>query len=254
MIDAKALEGKVAIVTGSSRGIGRAIALGFAREGARVVVAGRSSDPNAAALSIEGTKREIEEAGGEALAIRCDITQEGDVRNLVQQVIDRWGRIDVLVNNAGITWAFGLLETPPEKWNEIMRTNVDGLYVDGLYLCSIVAAPHMIAAGGGSVINISSGRGRSEDARSVAYAASKAAVTRLSIKFAAEMKPHNVAVNVLDPGATLVERASTGSDRSGWKRPEEKKIIPACVYLARQRGDGFTGHEVSEAEFEVSWP
>jgi NAD(P)-dependent dehydrogenase (short-subunit alcohol dehydrogenase family) len=112
----------------------------------------------------------------------------------------------------------------------------------------------MIAAGGGAIVNISSGRGRSEDARSVAYAASKAAVTRLSIKFAAEMQPHNVAVNVLDPGATLVERASTGSDRSGWKRPEEKKIIPACIFLAQQRGDGFTGHEVSEADFEISWP
>jgi gluconate 5-dehydrogenase len=246
---AKALDGKVAIVTGSSRGIGRAIALGFAREGARVVVVGRTSDPGAAALTIEGTAREIAEAGGKAMAVRCDITQEAEVHGLVQEVIDRWGAIDVLVNNAGVTWAYGLLETPPAKWNEIMRTNVDGLYH-----CSLAAAPQMIAAGGGAIVNISSGRGRSEDARSVAYAASKAAVTRLSIKFAAEMQPHNVAVNVLDPGATLVERASTGSDRSGWKRPEEKKIIPACIFLAQQRGDGFTGHEVSEADFEVTWP
>jgi NAD(P)-dependent dehydrogenase (short-subunit alcohol dehydrogenase family) len=181
--------------------------------------------------------------------VRCDITQATDVRNLVELTMTQWGRIDVLVNNAGITWAFGLLETPPAKWNEIMRTNVDGLY-----LCSIAVAPHMIEGGGGSIINISSGRGHSEDARSIAYAASKAAVTRLSIKFAAEMKPHNVAVNVLDPGATLVERASTGSDRSGWKRPEEKQIIPACIFLAQQRGDGLTGHELNEAEYGVSWP
>ena len=250
MSESSVLGGQGAIVTGSSRGIGRAIAIGFARAGAKVAVVGRSSDPGASPLTIEGTVGEIQAAGGEALAVRCDITREADVLSLVEQVMTAWGQIDVLVNNAGIIWGRGLLETPTAKWNEIMRTNLDGVY-----LCTMAALPRMIAGGGGSIINISSGRGRSEDARSVAYAASKAAVTRLSIKLAAEVKPFNVAVNALDPGATLVERASsTGGDRVGWKRPEEKNIVPACIFLAQQRGDGFTGQEVDEARFGAGWP
>ena len=249
MSESKALSGMVAIVTGGSRGIGRAIAIGFAREGASVVVAGRSTDPAAAALTTDGTAREITEAGGEAIAVRCDVTQEADALRLAAETVQKWERIDVLVNNAGILWAFGLLETSAAKWTEIMRTNVDGVF-----FCSRAVAPQMMAQGGGAIINISSGRSQSEDARSVAYAASKAAVHRLSVKFAAEMQPHNVAVNALDPGATLVERASTGNDRSGWKRPEEKQIVPACIFLAQQRGNGLTGKGVSESEYQVSWP
>ena len=250
MTEATLLADRVAIVTGSSRGIGRAIALGFAKAGARVVVAGRTSDPKAHPLSVEGTAKEIQDAGGEAISVLCDVTRQADTLNLVEQTLAAWGRVDILVNNAGVLWGYGLLETPADKWNEIIRTNVDGVY-----FCTKAVLPAMIEQGGGSLINISSGRSRSEDARSIAYAASKAAVSRLSIKLAAELKPHNIAVNALDPGATLVERSSTsGGDRSNWKRPEEKNIIPACIFLAQQRGDGFTGQEVDESEFGKTWP
>ncbi len=245
-----ALDGKVAIVTGGSRGIGRAIAIGFAKEGARVLVAGRSSDPGGAPLTIEGTVREIEDLGGEAIAVRCDVTDESDAHNIALQAYRKWGSVDVLVNNAGVLWPFGLLDTNSSKFTEIMRTNIDGVF-----FCSMAVVPYMMQQGGGSIVNISSGRGHSEDPRSIAYAATKAAVSRLSIKFGAEMKPYNIAVNAIDPGATLTEKDTFPfMDRSGWKRTEEKNIIPACIFLAQQRGDGFTAKEVDEAQFHVTWP
>ena len=226
------LRGKTAIVTGSSRGIGKAIALGLAARGAAVAVCGRASSNTAAALSIEATVASIREAGGEAESFACDVTKAEDVRTLVRNVVDRFGGVDALVNNAGTLWRFGLLETPHEKWNEIIRTNLDGVY-----LCTMEVIPLMQRNGWGSIVNITSGRAHSDDGISTAYAASKAAVDRLTIKLAAEVKEFGIAVNALEPGQTLTELPSglpPGWDRSGWVPPEAKRIIPATSFLVSQ--------------------
>ena len=244
------LRGTTAIVTGSSRGIGKAIAIGLAARGASVAVCGRTSSPDAAALSIEATVASITVAGGDAAAFPCDVTKARDVHALVRWVADRWGRIDVLVNNAGTLWRFGLLDTPRKKWNEIIGTNLNGVY-----LCTMEVVPYMRRNGWGSIINITSLRAYSDDGISTAYAASKAAVDRLTIKLAAEVRESGIAVNALEPGQTLTELPSglpPGWDRSGWVPPEAKRIIPATAYLAGQ--NALTGQILSEAEFGESWP
>ena len=242
------LRGKVAIVTGSSRGIGKAIALGFAKEGARVVVCGRSTGDGE--LTIDATVRAIEALGGEAIAVPCDVTVEADVDALVAATIDRWGRIDVLVNNAGAKWGRGLDETSFANWRELFATNVDGVF-----LCSVGALPHMRHQGAGSIITISSMRSQSDDVGAIGYAASKAAADRFMIKLAAEIRDDGIAANVLYPGSTATENSMARADAvPGRPTAEEKNIIPACVHLATQTGLGITGRLLDQADFEVTWP
>ena len=247
----RVLEGKVAIVTGSSRGIGKAIALGFAREGARVVVCARTTGPEAGPLTIETTAEEIEALGGEALTIACDVTQEAEVEHLVGETIREWGRVDVLINNAGIKWGRSLLETPFSKWDEIVRTNVDGVY-----LSTMAVLPHMRERGSGSIVTISSSQARSESSGGAAYAASKAAADRFMIKIAAELRGEGIAANSLYPGSTLTELSAArgGGGQAGRLTAEEKKIIPACVHLACQSDRGITGQVLDQADFEITWP
>ena len=248
-----ALTGKVAIVTGSSRGIGKAIAKGFASEGAEVIVTGRSTgstDPEA--LTVDRTVREIEEAGGRALALRCDVTSEADVNAMVASAVERYGRVDVLVNNAGVLWRPGLLETAAAKWNEILRTNLDGPY----YGIKAVL-PQMMERRSGSIISITSGRANTDDGESTAYAAGKSGLDRLTIKLATEVKEYGIAVNALDPGATFTERlmASNPEVAAKRQRTEDKNIVIGCIWLASQAaGAGFTGRVVDEKEFGDTWP
>ncbi len=250
------LDGKVAIVTGASRGIGKAVSIGFAREGARVVVCGRTTDAGmgdagAAPLSIEAAAREIEALGGEALAIACDVTDETQVGDMVSRTIREWGRIDVLLNNAGLKWGRSIDDTPLEKWRDVFNTNVHGVYI-----CTMAVLPHMREQRSGSILTVSSSQAQSEKAGGAVYAASKAAADRFMIKLAAELKGEGIAVNALYPGSTLTELAlqRSGGDRGGRQTAEEKKIIPACVYLAGQTGEGITGRILDQADFEVSWP
>ena len=245
------MEGKVAIVTGSGRGIGKAIALGFAREGARVVVCGRTSGPDAGPWSIETTAQEIQALGGQVLTVRCDVSREAQVTELVGRTLEQWGRVDVLVNNAGYKWSKSLLDTPYETWDAIIRTNLDGVF-----LCSMAVLPSMRQERSGSIVTISSGAAHSDGPGGGAYATSKAGVDRLMIKLGAELKGEGIAANSLDPGATLTEenRLRNDRDRSSWLPAEEKNIIPACVFLAGQTDDGITGRVLDQAQFGVTWP
>ena len=245
------LDGKVAIVTGSSRGIGKAVAIGFAREGARVVVCGRTTDAGAAPLSIEAAAQEIEALGGEAMPIACDVTDEAQVADMVDRTVREWGRIDVLINNAGLKWGRGIDETPLSKWRDVFNTNVHGVYI-----CTMAVLVHMREQRSGSIVTVSSSQARSETAGGAVYAASKAAADRFMIKLSAELKGEGIALNVLYPGSTLTELSlqRSGGDRGGRQTAEEKKIIPACVYLAGQTDEGVTGQVLDQAEFEVSWP
>ena len=243
------LDRKVAIVTGSSRGIGKAVAIGLAREGARVVLCGRTSDASVVPLSIEATAQEIEAFGGEALPIACDVTDEAPVRSMVDRTLLKWGRIDVLINNAGLKWRRGIDDTTLEKWRDLFNTNVHGVFI-----CTTAVLPHMREQHSGSIVTISSSQAQSDTAIGPAYAASKSAADRLMIKLAAELKGTGIAVNSLYPGATLTEVAQPGGKLAGRQTTEEKKIIPACVYLAGQTDDGLTGQLLDQAEFDVSWP
>ena len=138
------LAGKVAIVTGASRGIGRAVAERFAVEGAAVVVNYTAGSKNAAAV-VAG----IEAAGGTAIDVQADVSRSADVRRLVERTLERFGRVDILVNNAGVMVAKGVLETTEDDWDVTIDVNLKGAY-----LCSKEVAPVMIRQGSGSIINM----------------------------------------------------------------------------------------------------
>ena len=186
------LSGKVCLITGAGSGIGQASARLFASEGGRVVVA--DLDPGAA----RATADEIVQTSGQAVAEQVDVTDEAQTVDLAARVVDRWGRIDVLFNNAGIAGVGDVLETEPELFDRVMKVNVRGVY-----LMSRAVVPHMIAQKSGSVINMSSGIAEIGLARRVSYAASKGAVMAMTRSMQVDLAPHGVRVNALLPGTIL---------------------------------------------------
>jgi len=186
------LSGKVCLITGAGSGIGQASARLFASEGGRVVVA--DLDPGAA----RATADEIVQASGQAVAEQVDVTDEAQTVDLAARVVDRWGRIDVLFNNAGIAGVGDVLETEPELFDRVMKVNVRGVY-----LMSRAVVPHMIAQKSGSVINMSSGIAEIGLARRVSYAASKGAVMAMTRSMQVDLAPHGIRVNALLPGTIL---------------------------------------------------
>jgi NAD(P)-dependent dehydrogenase (short-subunit alcohol dehydrogenase family) len=183
------LANKICIVTGAGSGIGRATALLFAAEGARVVAA--DLDEAAAASTVA-------EMSTEGLARRVDVADEGETRSLAAETVERFGRIDVLFNNAGIAGVGDLEETSLELWERVMSVNARGVF-----LMSRAVAPQMIAQKSGSIINMSSAIAHTGLARRVAYAASKGAVLALTKSMQVDLAPHGVRVNALMPGTIL---------------------------------------------------
>ncbi|HVX30368.1 MAG TPA: glucose 1-dehydrogenase [Nitrolancea sp.] len=180
------LAGKVALVTGAGSGIGRAISLRFVEEGARVAAASRTLE------SVEETARL---AGGETLALRADVSQEDDVRNMVEQALARFGRIDILVNNAGIGTTKSILECEPEEWDRVFAVNVRGVY-----LSTRAVLPGMLTHGEGVIINIASALGLVGVPKRAAYCASKGAVITLTKQVATEYAAQGVRCNCICPG------------------------------------------------------
>ena len=187
------LDDKVAIVTGAGRGIGRAIALRLAREGAQVACADLD-EANAKKVASE-----IEAAGGKALAIRVDVTEKAATEHMVSETVSRFGRLDILVNNAGIGAVAPLLDTDEKTWDTLMNVNAKGVL-----LCSQAAARRMIAQGdGGRIINNASGAGKTPPGKNLplgAYAASKHAVVGLTKQMGLELSSHQILVNCVCPG------------------------------------------------------
>ena len=257
MTNPSSLDGRVAIVTGASRGIGKGLALGLAAAGARVVCAARTVDAHPEGLpgTIHETADQIRKLGGEALAVRCDIGDDSDIAQMVSETQERFGRIDVLMNNA-MTSTRGLFEeTTPDKWDLSMRVNVRGLFTT----CQAVL-PAMKQNGSGSIINMTSGAAR-HDAAGVppgylVYSVAKAAMERFSTALALELAPAGIAVNALRPGAvkteTSVHELGPDYDFSGWATPDS--VVPSVLFLAAQNGSGFTGHVVDATEFGDVWP
>lgn len=219
MDDRFSLAGKVAIVTGGRRGIGKAIALAFAQAGAEVVVCDRVVDDGA----LLAVADEIQQLGHRSLAIQTDISQKGDVDSLVGQVLDEFGFIDILVNNAGIILKASLLETSEEDWDDII--NVD---LKGCYLCSQAVGKKMVERNRGNIINISSGYVLKAPLNRAAYCVAKAGVLMLTRVLALELASSNIRVNAIAPTITKTELA-----KSLWSDPEVLKREESAIPLGR---------------------
>lgn len=253
------LENKIVIVTGSSRGIGKAMALGLARAGASVVVAARSeSERDLAPGTIYATAAEIEEMGGRALPIRCNVREEESINNMVRQTRETFGRIDVLVNNAGIGTYRPFLESTLKEWDLVMDINLRATYIGCL-----AVAPVMVEQGGGSIINVSSHAAGNifsstlsvDAAQGIAmmgqaYGVSKAAVERLTWGLSAELGRYNIAVNVLRPLRPVLtegfQAQRPDADYSTWATPED--MVKATIFLAGQDAGGLSGANVTAEE------
>ncbi len=226
------LEDRVAIVTGASTGIGQAIAETFAREGARVALAARSAD------RLERASQTIVEKGGVSIAISADVSQEGEVLRLVDGTIERFGRVDILVNNAALNHPpIDIADFEPKLWRSIINVNLTGAY-----LCCRAVLPRMISQKSGKIINISSIGGRRGGRGRGAYRASKAGLISLTETLAAEVHDAGVAVNCICPGGVETEMSSLinlGNMPSGLMRPEE--IANVALFLACDESSSITG-------------
>ena len=246
------MSGMTALVTGASRGLGRAIALEYAREGARVVVCSRRHSPTGLPGTAEATAQRIREAGGEALALSCDVADEQQVNAMVERASDAYGAVEVLVNNAGaMVLGETLLEIGPEKWDASVAANLRGPFL----LCRAVV-PHMVRQGKGSIINIGSRMGSDHlQGGGVLYSSTKAAVHMFSLCLAEELREHNIAVNILSPGALKSEGSAAipWTQRDWHLRVDPEVVGPSAVYLALQDAGSMTGRLVLRAEFGDTW-
>jgi 3-oxoacyl-[acyl-carrier protein] reductase len=181
---------KIAVVTGSSRGIGAAIARTLAGQGARVVVNHRQS-PEAAA----GVVKDIQNAGGEAIVIQADVSQGGEAQRLIKETIGTYGQIDILVNNAGITRDTLIMTMKDEDWDLVMRTNLSSTY----YCCKAAIRP-MMKKRAGRIVNLTSVVGLAGQAGQTNYAASKAGIIGFTKSLAKEVGSRNITVNAVAPG------------------------------------------------------
>ena len=241
------LAGKVAIITGGSRGLGEYCAVGYAREGASVVIAARTEqerDPNLPG-TIHHTARLVEEAGGEALPLVCNVADTDSIAAMVRATLERFGRIDVLMNNAAIQPPGSISEIEPRHWELEFRINVHGPFH-----CSRAVLPTMIDQRSGNIINISSvaARGGSH------YGATKRALEAFTIGLAADQKENGIAVNALKPVGAIdtpglrYRGAGTAPVQVRSDLPTPESYVEAAVLLAMQTPDTCTGEVFNDAE------
>ncbi len=218
------LAGRIAMVTGASRGIGREIALGYARAGAHVILAARDE------ARLTAVAAEIDDLSGSSDIVRLDVSDSAAVQQVIDGVVARHGRLDVLCNNAGISNARGhVADVSPEAFAGVQAVNLIGLFA-----CCHAALPHMAAAGYGRIVNVSSGAAIMCNPGESAYAASKAAVNALTISMAKEVQASNVLVNAMSPGSVKTDMNPTSD-----VPPSE--AVPTAVWLASLPDGGPTG-------------
>lgn len=232
------LTGKVAIVTGSTRGIGRAIAIGYGREGAKVVVSGTKSH------LCDEVAQIIRSEGGEATPIPCDISKMEDIDNLFAKTVETYGRLDICVNNAGVAKFKPFLEMDLETINFIW-----GINMFGTYFCAQHAAQQMVKQGeGGKIINMSSITAETGQVGLSAYAPTKAAITLMTKCIALEMAPHKINVNAIGCGTILtdINRDELDYEKDmreiplGVGMPED--LVGLSIFLATDESKYMTGH------------
>ncbi|KUH80287.1 MULTISPECIES: SDR family NAD(P)-dependent oxidoreductase [unclassified Mycobacterium] len=240
MTSAGSLDGRVAFVAGASRGIGATVAAALAREGAAVAVAARSEHEGKVPGTIHSVADRIGSAGGRALTVPCDVTSEESVETAVAVTVSEFGGIDVLVANAGVLWLGPIESTPLKRWQLCLNVNLTGVF-----LVTKAVIPHVRARGGGSLIVITTTGVEMIDHGSNAYWVSKAAVERMYLGLASDLRADNIAVNCLSPSrVVLTEGWQTGG--AGMEIPPEMVEPPeamanAAVRLAQQNGTGVTG-------------
>ena len=248
---AKQLTGKVAIVTGSSRGIGRATALAFAKEGAKVVITARSATHGKYPGTIQSVAEEVRALGGTALAMQCDLTQEKDIKALVTATVREFGQIDILVNNAAVFYpGYRVAALPTELWDSVVETNLRGTF-----LCCREVLQHMIPRRSGNIINFTAmgARWKEPGSGNLPYKMTKVALESFTELLAEEVREHDIAVNIMDPGMirteTAIEHMPPARDLSQFAPPET--IGPAMVHLAQQSASSMTGQVVRLREFKT---
>lgn len=240
------LEGKVAVITGGRRGIGRAIAIAFAEAGADVAVCDLIVEDG----ELEVVAKEIQRLGRRSIAIRTDITKKTDVDNLTQRVIDEFGVIDILVNNAAVFLLAPLLETSEDDWDLIIDTNLKGYY-----LCCQAAGKKMIERRRGNIINMASRAALKAQIERGAYSVAKAGVVMLTRVVAVELARYNIRVNAIAPGMVKTERLLPFWSNSEYLKQREAEIplgrvaepsdiIGAALFLASDASAYVTGHTI----------
>ncbi len=237
------LEGKVAVVTGSTRGIGRAIAEGLASAGAAVAVNGRRPE------STQKAARDIAAAGGKSVAVAADVSKSADVEQMIKQTLETFGRLDILVNNAAISPYYKPAEALTEsEWDETMRVNLKGVF-----LCCQAAGRVMISQKSGRIINISSIAGQVALPKLLAYTAAKGAINQLTRVLAVEWAPHGIRVNAIAPA--YIETDLTKSLEKNPKLRDDlirqvplgrlgkpSEVVGAAIYLASDAASYVNGH------------
>lgn len=237
------LKGKIAIVTGGSRGIGRHIALQLARRGADVAINYRSRQSDA-----DEVAKELEAVGVRALAIKADLSKMPEARGMIKEVHEKWGRIDILVNNAGITKDKSMKKLTDDDWNDVLDTNLGSVYATCSQVLNI-----MLEQKYGRIINITSFVGQAGNFGQANYAASKGGIIAFTKTLALEAAKHNVTVNAIAPGFTETEMLAQVPENIREKiiarvpmgrfgKPEE--IARAVVFLAAE-GDYITGQQIN---------
>lgn len=228
------LKDQVGIITGGGRGIGRATALTFAREGASIAVVARTES------EIESVVREIRELGAKAIAIKTDVSDEDQVEAMVQKVMDAFGRIDILVNNAGFAKHAHVQDIDTDVWDLTMNVNLRGVM-----LCTRAVLRNMLEQGSGYIINISSGAGKRGSAIYGTYSASKFGVIGFTESLAAEGRQHGIKASVICPGPVATRmRASNHPGEDPTKLMQSQDIADVALFLVTQPKRAYIGEVV----------
>ncbi len=239
------LAGKVAIVTGSSRGLGKAIALELAGEGADIVVVARTETQGPVGGTIYDTAKEIEALGRRALSVRTDVTKEEDIQNMVKRAVAEFGRVDILVNNVGLSaLRVPIVDLPIKRWDLVTSLNLRAPFI-----CVKAVLPKMIEQMSGSIINVSSILGTRVIKGDIPYGVTKAALERFTLGLAEELKKYNISVNAIAPSLTDtagIRFRFPDVNRTGWQRPEFWGNVVAFIV---GQGPAFTGRIVYEDDF-----
>ena len=236
------LKDKIALVTGSSRGVGRAVALDFAKVGAKVVI-NYTSNEKAADEVVEN----VEGMGSEAISVKADVAQKSDVEHLVSATIETFGRLDILVNNAGFTRPAMMVKMTEEQWDQVID-----IHLKGAFLCSQAAAIHMKEQKGGKIINVTSVAGLVGTVGQINYSAAKGGILSMTKSIARELARYNVCANVISLGIVatdMTEKIRSDEklkeiyiNRILFKRfAEPDDISPAFVFLASDESNYITG-------------
>ena len=244
------LENKVAIVTGASRWTGKTIALEMAKAGADIVVCARTPD------LVEATAAEIRSLGRKSLAVPTDVRVAEQVNNMVKKTLQEFGRVDILVNSAGASFAAHAMKLNEDGWDAIVRENMKPVFI-----CSKAVVESMVEHGGGSIINISCAAAQEVFSKIIqpdgtrrvtgsAFGASKAALERLTVGLAEEVREYNIAVNAIKPAGVVNTEGMRlwmpDADKSHWAPPD--RMVKAVTFLAGQDASGVTGTVVSDEE------